>query len=287
MGKLAVSLVADTAAARNHHLRQRLVLRAACFFIPEQWGKGTRKQGCIALLDWERKMDNATMIVGKETQPSLRCVYVVDDDRDIRQSLHFMLSGAALQPRVFAEAQDFLDAQPELVPGPILLDVRMARMNGLQVLENLNQRDLKWPVIIMTAHGDVSTAVRAIKLGAMEFIEKPFGPKVLEDALALAFKVLETSALAWRRRDEARQLFSQLSKRESEVLSLLIEGAPNKQVAHHLGISIRTVEEHRGNALAKMRVRTVAEVALLVAAAEISPGASLRDHAADLVLGID
>ncbi|MES2699565.1 MAG: response regulator [Pseudomonadota bacterium] len=232
-------------------------------------------------------MDGSATTIARGTHQSGQCVYVVDDDRDIRQSLHFLLTGAALQPRVFAEPQDFLDAQPELLPGPILLDIRMAQMNGLQVLDQLNQREVNWPVIIMTAHGDVFTAVSAIKLGAMEFIEKPFGPDILTDALSQAFKALELSAPATRRKDEARQLFSQLSKRESEVLGLLVEGAANKHVAYYLGISIRTVEEHRSNALAKMRVRTVAEVALLVAAAEISPGTLLRDRAADVALRID
>lgn len=149
------------------------------------------------------------------------------------------------------------------------------------------QREVQWPVIIMTAHGDVSTAVRAIKLGAIEFIEKPFAPDVLKDAIDQAFKVLKASASARRRKDAARKLFGHLSKRESEVLGLLIVGAANKHVAHHLGISIRTVEEHRANALAKMRVRTVAEVALLAGTAEIPTGTSPRDLAADLAAGID
>lgn len=206
-----------------------------------------------------------------------RYVYIVDDDRDIRRSLHLMLTSASLKPRSFALAQDFIDELVHLTPGTVLLDLRMPELNGFEVLEILDKLAIKWPVIMITAHGDVSTAVQAIKLGALDFIEKPFSTEALENILNDAYLFLEHSIPSWRRRYETRQLFSHLTKREFEVVEILIEGARNKEVAHRLDISVRTVEVHRRNVLAKLGVRSLAEVMALAATAEIGTGANLSD----------
>lgn len=222
-------------------------------------------------------MDDTGADIATEFVQDERCVYIVDDDLDIRRSLHFMLTNAQFKPRSFGVPQDFLEELAHLAPGPILLDIRMPGIDGLEVLEILNRRDIKWPVIMITAHGDVPTAVRAIKLGAMDFIEKPFVPEVLGKALGQANFILEQSVPSWRSRDAARQVFAQLSRRESEVLALLMEGFANKQVAHSLQISVRTVEEHRHNGLAKLGVKSVAEVVTLAATAELGSGTSLSE----------
>lgn len=198
-----------------------------------------------------------------------RHVYVIDDNRDLRMSLHFLLATCGVTAWPFAAAEDFLDHLPTLKAGPILLDVRMPGMNGLQTLSALRERDLQWPVVMMTAHGDVAIAVRAMKLGAIEFLEKPFASDVLEVALAQAFDVLEATQNDLMVRSEARQLLDTLSKRETEVVDCLATGIPNKLVAHRLGLSVRTVEMHRRNAMAKLGRKSVAEIVALVAAAEL------------------
>jgi len=210
-----------------------------------------------------------------------RLIYIVDDDRDIRTSLHSLLTSASFKPRSFGSPRDFIDELSHLAPGPILLDIRMAELDGLQVLQILAQREIHWPVIILTAHGDVSTAVQAIKLGAIEFIEKPFAPEALNKALEQAFTTIEQEAQRWSQRDDARKLFGQLSTRECEVVVLLMEGAGNKQMGERLGISVRTVEVHRSHAMAKIGVKSVAEVMALAAAAEIAPGTPLNHYRRD------
>ncbi|MCL6252258.1 response regulator [Altererythrobacter sp. KTW20L] len=222
-------------------------------------------------------MENPTKVA--HDMPSAdRYVYIVDDDRDIRTSLHFLLTSVSLTPRSFGSPQDFIDELPHLVPGPILLDIRMAELDGFQVLETLAERDFEWPVIMLTAHGNVSTAVRAIKLGAMEFIEKPFAADILTQALEQAFTALDQAAHRWLRRDNARLLFGRLSKRECQVIEMLMEGAGNKQMAHRLGISFRTVELHRSKALAKLGVKSVGEVVAIATAAEVEPGSLLLQY---------
>lgn len=214
-------------------------------------------------------------VAASEAQPSRR-VYIIDDDSDVRKSLHFLLSSSSITAWPFGAAADFLDQLPDLAPAPILLDIRMPDIDGLQLLAILKERAVSWPVIIMTAHGDVAVAVRAMKLGAIEFIEKPFGPDLLDHALDQAFGILDRTEQALRVREHARYLFGQLSRRESEIIAILMEGVPNKLVAHRLDLSIRTVEMHRGNALSKLEVKSIAEVMALAATADFTPQMVLR-----------
>lgn len=192
-----------------------------------------------------------------------RIIYVVDDDASVRRSLHFMLSSRAMNVWPFASATDFLDQLPMLIHAPILLDIRMANIDGLQLLEILKERGVSWPVIILTAHGDVGVAVRAMKLGAIEFLEKPFAPELLDNAIHQAFALLEQTGHLMSERDRARHRFGQLTARESETMAILMEGVPNKEVAHRLNLSVRTVEMHRANALLKLGVRSIVEVVSL------------------------
>ncbi len=198
-----------------------------------------------------------------DPSPNPRRIYVVDDDMHVRKSLHFMFSASLIEVRPFASAADFLDETPYLAPAPLLLDIRMPEMDGLQLLETIRQREVFWPVIMLTAHGDVSLAVRAMKLGAIDFLEKPASKAALDEALELAFAQLDQTGQVLSARDQARYAFGQLTNRERDTLTILMEGVANKEVAHRLGLSVRTVEMHRANALAKLKVRSIAEVVRL------------------------
>jgi two-component system response regulator FixJ len=214
-----------------------------------------------------------------DAAPAQRCVYVIDDDIDIRKSLHFLLATSSITAWPFASAIDFIDQLPALVPGPILLDVRMPDIDGLQMLHLLNERSIGWPVVVITAHGDVTTAVRAMKLGAIEFLEKPFKAHALDRVLEQAFVLLDQSARQHRARDDARQRIGRLTPREVEVMTVLMKGTLNKIAAYQLGLSVRTVEMHRTNALAKLGLHSLAEVVALFTTAD-ADGAHVRPGAA-------
>jgi len=196
---------------------------------------------------------------------SERRIYVVDDDSDVRKSLHFLFKASNINVRPFASAADFLDQLDILSPAPILLDIRMAEIDGLQLLQILNDRGIAWPVVVLTAHGDITVAVQAMKLGAIEFLEKPFAAEALDKAVAQAFDTLGRTEDLLSVQDQVRYRVSQLTARERETIAILMEGVSNKEVAHRLGLSVRTAEMHRANALAKLDVKSIAEVVKLAA----------------------
>lgn len=217
----------------------------------------------------EQGRSGAVEILMDQPAPPRRRVYVIDDDADVRKSLHFLLGISSITAWPFAESADFLDQLDELPPAPILLDIRMPRIDGLQMLARLKEREIAWPVIMMTAHGDIAVAVRAMKLGAIEFLEKPFDPDLLEQVLDQAYGILGRIEETVQARRKARRLLGQLSRREGEVLTILMEGVPNKIAAHRLDLSTRTVEMHRGNALAKLGLKSITEALALVTAADL------------------
>jgi len=190
-------------------------------------------------------------------------VYVIDDDSEIRRSMHLLLSTCGITSWPFASASDFLDNLASLKPAPILLDVRMPAIDGIQLMNMLLERNIGWPIIVMTAHGEIPLAVQAMKLGAIEFLEKPFGFEALEMSLQSAFAKISAINEANAVRDNARRLFELLSARETDVVKLLMQGLPNKVAAHLLSLSVRTIEMHRANALAKLNVKSLAEVVRL------------------------
>lgn len=206
-----------------------------------------------------------------EGNNKMRTIYVVDDDISVRRSLHFRLSSQSMNVWPFASATDFVDHLPTLNPAPVLLDIRMAEIDGLQLLEIMQGRGVSWPVIILTAHGDVGIAVRAMKLGAIEFLEKPFAPELLDKAIDQAFGLLERSEHQMSERERARHRIGQLTVRERETMVILMEGVPNKEVAHRLNLSVRTVEMHRANALVKLGVKSIAEVVSLANVGGFTP----------------
>lgn len=198
-------------------------------------------------------------------------VHVVDDDRDVRLSISFMLGAAGFESRPFASGQDFLESLDDLVPGAILLDIRMPEVDGFQVMAALAERGIDWPVVVMTGHGEVAIAVRAMKLGAIDFIEKPFGEEVLLSSLERAFELLKDRREKAERRRAAVSRVALLTAREREVLQGLMGGLPNKLLARRLGISLRTVEMHRANMMDRLQVSSLAEALTVAVQAEMEP----------------
>lgn len=193
-----------------------------------------------------------------------RCVYVIDDDREVRVSLSFQLTTLGYQPIPFSEASDFLNGLAELTPGPVLLDVRMPRFDGLQMLGEMKRQRAAWPIIMMTGHADVPVAVAAMKLGAIDFLEKPFEEELLIAGIERAFGLLDDQAARIGQKRAVMTKLGHLSRREREVLDQIAAGAHNKQIAYSLGLSIRTIEMHRANLFAKLGVRTAAEAVAYV-----------------------
>ncbi len=182
-----------------------------------------------------------------------------------------MLGAADIRSHPFGSGSDFLEALPDLDAGCILLDLRMPQMDGFQVMDALAERKVDWPVIVMTGHGEVPVAVRAMKLGAVDFIEKPFSEQALLACFSNAFAVLQTREASGRRRREARDRAAALTGREREVLQCLLFGQSNKEIAHSLGISLRTVEMHRGNMMERLQASSLAEALTLALEAGIEP----------------
>ena len=200
-----------------------------------------------------------------------RCVHVIDDDRDVRRSLSFMLGAGDFQSRPFASGEDLLDSLTQLGPGCILLDVRMPDMDGFAVMDALAERGVEWPVIVMTGHGEVSVAVRAMKAGAIDFLEKPFDEAQLHASLERGFELLGDRREKADRKRSAGQRIADLSIRESEVLRGLMAGLSNKVLARRLDISLRTVEMHRANMMARLGVGSLAEALTLAVQAGVEP----------------
>lgn len=191
-----------------------------------------------------------------------RSIYVVDDDREIRLSLSFQLSTLGYSCTPFGRAADFLGALEHLKPGCILLDIRMAGMDGIETLAALQELNVEWPVVMMTGHADVSVAVAAMKGGAVELLEKPFEEALLVAALDKAFGTLSERLERSSHFAAIHGKLKTLSPRERDVLAHLTAGEPNKLIADALGLSVRTVEMHRANLLPKLGVRSTAEAAV-------------------------
>ena len=202
---------------------------------------------------------------------------MVDDDRDVRLMISYMLSDAELKSHPFASGSDFLAALPDLAPGCILLDVRMPDMDGLAVMTELARRDVDWPVVFMTGHGEVPIAVEAMKLGAIDFLQKPFSEEALLGCFTRGFALIEERGESARRRASARSRVEQLTTREREVLNGLLAGLSNKLIADRLGISLRTVEMHRGNMMDRLGVDNLAEALTLAMEAGLAPATSRAD----------
>jgi two-component system response regulator FixJ len=195
-------------------------------------------------------------------------VHIVDDDEAVRRSVSFALKTSGFQVRAYESGSEILKGAPDLEAGCILLDIRMPGMDGLEVQEALKSKGVTLPVVIMTGHGDVSLAVRAMKAGAIDFIEKPFEKAVLLSAIEHGMGRLKQSATSLKDADEAATRLQLLTAREREVLDGLAKGLPNKSIAYDLGISPRTVEIHRANLMAKLEVKSLSDALRIAFAAE-------------------
>lgn len=196
-----------------------------------------------------------------------RLIHIIDDEDSVRRSASFMLKTSGFSVQAWASGVAFLKEVRHVELGCILLDVRMPEMDGLEVQRTLHERGVTMPVIILTGHGDVSIAVRAMKAGAVDFIEKPFEKEVLLGAIEAAFERLDASGEANTRAEEAAVVLAALSPREREVLEGLAQGLPNKTIAYDLGISARTVEVHRANVMTKLGARSLSDALRIAFAA--------------------
>ena len=195
-------------------------------------------------------------------------VFVVDDDDAMRRSLEFLIASAGYAVRAFASAQAFLDYYQPIMRGCLLLDVRMPGMSGLDALERLRASGTTIPVIFVTAFGNIPMAVRAVKGGAFDFIEKPF------EGTALLARIRAAMALETRGRDDQpdlpgiRQHLASLTAREREVMDRVVGGALNKQTAAEFDISIKTVENHRAKVMEKMQAQSLADLVRMAIAVD-------------------
>jgi len=199
----------------------------------------------------------------------VRIVYIVDDDAALLGSLERTFRAAGLTAVSYQTAFAFLDAAPGLSDGCLLLDIIMPEMDGLELQERLNSLGFNMPVIVMTARGDVETAVQAMKSGAVDFIEKPFNDEALLDAINAAL-ALARGPTRDRESVVAAKRMAKLSPRERQVLDGLVAGRLTKQIAYDLGISARTVEVHRARMLVRLGTRSVAEAIGVAVMAELA-----------------
>jgi len=190
----------------------------------------------------------------KQSEPTIR---IVDDDRAVRDALKLLLHSVGLNAKTFESAAEFLDNDEPAVPGCVVLDVRMPGMSGLELQEQMTSRGSKLPIVFVTAHGDIPMAVKAVKAGAIDFIQKPFRDQELLDKVQQAIK-----EDARRRRESSEiagilQRLESLTPRERQVMDLVVGGHANKVIAIDLGISERTVEIHRARVMQKMAADSV------------------------------
>jgi len=187
-------------------------------------------------------------------------VFVVDDDQAMRSSLKWLIESIGMQVKTYGSADDFLSSYFPGRAGCLLLGVRMPGMSGLELQAHLARKDSRLPVIIITGHGDVSMAVKAMKSGAVDFIEKPFHDEELLTSIRNALEFDEKQRALRSRRAEIAVRLAELTPREHEVMEMVTEGRANKEIATVLGVSAKTVEAHRARVMDKMGASSLAEL---------------------------
>ena len=201
-------------------------------------------------------------------------VYVIDDNSEIRKSTRLMLSASGYEVSCFASGVDFLEHAADLRSGVVLLDLRMPGLDGLQVLRAVIRDYSRFACIIITGHGEIQIAVEAIKLGAKDFLEKPFKEAAILEILEREFRILDAGQESETVRRKAESLVARLTPRERDVFHGMANGLPNKAIAFQLGISIRTVEMHRANVMDRLNCKSLAEVVSLA----IHSGEAMDHH---------
>lgn len=202
--------------------------------------------------------------------PAEKLVHIVDDDDSVRRSAAFMLKHAGYRVESHVSGVEFLKLAKSTERGCVLLDVRMPEMDGLEVQQEMGARGIDMPVVILTGHGDIALAVKALRAGAINFIEKPYEKEALLRAIEEAYMRLDRAHDREMKAGEAKIRLASLTGRERDVLNGLAAGYPNKTIAYDLGISPRTVEIYRANMMEKLRVRSLSEALRIAFIAEDS-----------------
>src|SRR5229473_1798864 len=214
---------------------------------------------------------------GSPKSDPIPIVFVVDDDISVRESLEALIRFVGWQPETFASAEEFLARSRPLAPSCLVLDVSLPDLNGLELQKLIAPDRIDMPIIFITGHGDVPMTVQAMKAGAVEFLTKPFRDDVLLSAIRNA---IERSRTALSHEAEIRVLresYASLSRREREVMALVVSGRLNKQVGGELGISEITVKAHRGKVMRKMKAGSLADLVKMAASLRLGP-ATMRNH---------
>lgn len=191
-------------------------------------------------------------------------VFIVDDEEEVRDSLKMLIESVGLVTETYESAQTYLDTFDASRPGCLILDVRMRGMSGLSLQEYLQKKALHPPIIIITGHGDVQMAVRAVKAGASEFLEKPFNEQQLLDSIHIAIEQDAVQRGKASRLAEIQACVNRLTEREKEVMELIVNGMLNKNIAGELHISQSTVEAHRSKVMDKMEARTLSDLMRMI-----------------------
>lgn len=207
-------------------------------------------------------------------------VHVVDDDADIRASIALLMKSVRLVARTWAGADEFLAAWHPEEPGCLVLDVRMPGMSGLELQAVLRERGATIPIVFLSGHGDIPMALRAVKSGALDFLEKPFRDQALIDAVHAALAEDASRRAARSEREALRALVGSMSPREAQVADLVVDGLSSPEIARELKLSPRTVEMHRARAMRRLGVENVAELAKVILAARALGGPPARPASA-------
>lgn len=198
-------------------------------------------------------------------------VYLVDDDAAVRAALSLLLSTVGMDVTAYPGPEEFRHALPRLVPGCLILDIRMPAISGLKLQERLTESGVIWPTVVISGHGDIEACRRAFRNGAIDFLSKPVDEQDLIDAIQKGHAALDRAAAAAAERQEVRTLIAGLTPREREVLSLVARGFATREIADALDVSPRTVESHRAAIGAKLGTTSPAEMTRLWMEADITP----------------